>query len=66
MLWALHELSEVDLRRGTNSANLCGNTAVAAAGATGATEVVARSAARSPSPHAPGARMTVVHTNSLK
>ena len=29
-------------------------------------EVVARSAARSPSPHAPGARMTVVYTNSLK
>ena len=31
-----------------------------ATGAAGAGEVVARSAARSPSPHAPGARMTVV------
>ena len=34
--------------------------------ATGGGEVVARSAARSPRPHAPGARMTVVYTNSLK
>ena len=36
------------------------NTAAGAAGAADSTEVVARSAARSPSPHAPGARMTVV------
>ena len=36
------------------------NTAAGATGATGAAEMVARSAARSPSPHAPGARMTVV------
>ena len=32
------------------------------AGVTGVTEVVARSAAWSPLPHAPGARMTVVTT----
>ena len=46
-----------------------GNTATGATegtGAAGASEVVARSAARSPSPHAPGDRMTVVYTNSLK
>ena len=29
-------------------------------------EVVARSAARTPLPHAPGARMTAVYTNSIK
>ena len=36
------------------------NTPAVATGATGGGEVVARSAARSPRPHAPGARMTVV------
>ena len=36
------------------------------AGVTGVTQVVARSAARSPLPHTPGARMTVVYTKSLK
>ena len=41
-------------------------TQTVATGAAGATEVVARSAARSPLPHAPGARMTVVYINSLK
>ena len=40
--------------------------ATGATGATGEAEVVARSAARTPLPHAPGARMTVVYTNSLK
>ena len=37
-----------------------------APGAPGSAEVVSRTAARTPIPHAPGARMTVVYTNSLK
>ena len=37
-----------------------GNTAMGATGAAGVTEVVARSAAWSSLPHAPGVRMTVV------